>query len=661
MKKLLGVFALWLLSNNMLAQENATSCQQTKWNKHTKIKKKSRAGAYANSLMSRYDVHFYHLDINAERNNTLVSGNTTIGAKVTASSLDTFCFELNSTLQIDSILVNGTNTPFARNAAITYTVLSTSAAQNTNLYVKIFYGGDASVTGGSAIGDGYSTGTSPSWGNAVTWSLSEPYSAYEWFPCKQFLQDKADSSWVYVTTDSANKVGSNGILQGVDTGLPNGKVRYRWKSNYMIDYYLISVAISKYVDYTIYAHPSALPNDSIPIVNYVYNNPQTLPFFKNKIDTTAMLLEYFSDKLGLYPFYKEKYGHAMAPFGGGMEHQTMSSMGNFSTLGLIAHELMHQWFGDYVTCHTWSDIFINEGFASYGEYLAFEKFRSLTAAQNLMANVHDDIMALPDAQIYFTDTNNVNRIFDGIQTYDKGNAVIHTLRFIMGDDSLFFGGLRNFLDQYAFSTASIPHLKQSLETYSGINLGDYFNQWIYGAGHPKFSVERYSTANQLNLKISHTTSSSITTLFRGPLELKCNFAGGGDTTIRLTIDQNTNYFIVPMPDMVQSLSVDPNNWILNEVVSNSLNPDLISLSTSGIDLEQSVQIYPNPSHTEFTIKANEAFDFAISSMDGRMIQKGESKANAGQINSSHFPEGIYMVHIRTQNGTSLSRKLAVRH
>jgi hypothetical protein len=139
--------------------------------------------------MSQYDVHFYYLDIAAERNSTNVNGFTTIGATVTSASLDTFCFELNQAMTLDSIIYNNQSIAFVRNAAITYAILPAPALQNANISMQIFYKGNASLTGGSAIGDGFSTGTSNSWGNQATWSLSEPYSAYEWFPCKQFLQD----------------------------------------------------------------------------------------------------------------------------------------------------------------------------------------------------------------------------------------------------------------------------------------------------------------------------------------------------------------------------------------------------------------------------------------------------------------------------------------
>jgi aminopeptidase N len=604
--------------------------------------------------MSKYDVHFYFLDLNIERNSTVISGNTTIESKVLVSNMDTFCFELNSNLVIDSIQLANQNIFFTRVAAITYAILPNALSVNSNLAIKIFYHGDASVTGAGAIGDGFSKGTSPSWGNSVTWSLSEPYSAYEWFPCKQFLQDKADSAWVYVTTDASNKVGSNGILKGIDTGLANNKVRYRWITNYAIDYYLISVAVAKYVDYTIYAHPAALINDSIKVVNYVYNNPATLNAFKSSIDSIPMVIEYFSDVFGLYPFYGEKYGHSMAPIGGGMEHQTMTTLGNLGSLSLNSHELMHQWFGDHVTCKTWSDIFINEGFASYGEYLVYDKFRSHQAAQTKMADVHDNVLQDPNAMVYFTDTTDVNRIFDSRLTYDKGSAVIHTLRFVMGD-SLFFSGLKTFQNHYSFSTASIDDLKADLQTSSGLNLNDYFNQWLFGEGYPIFSGEYFSSPTTLYLKISHTTSSAFTPLFKTPLEIKCTSASG-DTIIKVMIDQNTNLFAIPMTKNITNIEFDPNNWILNKTGTIIKNSDLVAVSTEELQMQDAVKIYPNPTENFLNIDAyGIEGTYTLKDIQGRIIFQN-ILTHKTCLSLASIQTGVYHLEIQSKNG-KLSRKI----
>lgn len=638
----------------MFGQE-MNPCSISKSAAYSKPSKKSRAGTNDNILMNRYDVHFYYLDLNVERNTTVISGSTTIGTTVMSASLDTFCFELNPSLVIDSIEYNNQNLAYTRVGAITYALLPSPQTQNTTLSVKIYYKGDASITGAGAIGDGFSTGTSASWGNAATWSLSEPFSAYEWFPCKQFLQDKADSAWVFVTTDKTNKVGSNGLLEGIDSLLPGNKSRYRWKTHYPIDYYLISVAVAKYVDYTIYAHPAAMPNDSIPIVNYVYDNPATLTNFKPRIDSVPMVLEYYSELFGLYPFSQEKYGHCMAPFGGGMEHQTMTSIGNLGSFSTNSHELMHQWFGDHVTCKTWKDIFINEGFASYGEYLAFEHFRSLAAAQAKMLNVHNDVLTDPTAMVYFTDTTNVNRIFDSRLTYNKGSAVVHTLRFVLGD-SLFFNGLKNFQQNFSFSTASITDLKISLENFTGKNLNNYFSQWLFGEGYPVISAEYASDGTNLFLKVTHTTSSTVTPLFKTPLEIKCTSASG-DTTFTIDITQNSNTFIIPSKKNSTGLTIDPNNWLLNTVGTISYNPALISLSLDNIALDNSIRIYPNPTTDYLQIENSspEMTTLSLFDWNGRRLQHQTLNALT-IVDISSLAKGIYLLEIRNATG-KISRKV----
>lgn len=654
MKKIILSLYLICLTAFVFGQE-MNPCSISKSAAYSKPSKKSRAGTNDNILMNRYDVHFYYLDLNVERNTTVISGSTTIGTTVMSASLDTFCFELNPSLVIDSIEYNNQNLAYTRVGAITYALLPSPQTQNTTLSVKIYYKGDASITGAGAIGDGFSTGTSASWGNAATWSLSEPFSAYEWFPCKQFLQDKADSAWVFVTTDKTNKVGSNGLLEGIDSLLPGNKSRYRWKTHYPIDYYLISVAVAKYVDYTIYAHPAAMPNDSIPIVNYVYDNPATLTNFKPRIDSVPMVLEYYSELFGLYPFSQEKYGHCMAPFGGGMEHQTMTSIGNLGSFSTNSHELMHQWFGDHVTCKTWKDIFINEGFASYGEYLAFEHFRSLAAAQAKMLNVHNDVLTDPTAMVYFTDTTNVNRIFDSRLTYNKGSAVVHTLRFVLGD-SLFFNGLKNFQQNFSFSTASITDLKISLENFTGKNLNNYFSQWLFGEGYPVISAEYASDGTNLFLKVTHTTSSTVTPLFKTPLEIKCTSASG-DTTFTIDITQNSNTFIIPSKKNSTGLTIDPNNWLLNTVGTISYNPALISLSLDNIALDNSIRIYPNPTTDYLQIENSspEMTTLSLFDWNGRRLQHQTLNALT-IVDISSLAKGIYLLEIRNATG-KISRKV----
>ena len=245
------------------------------------------------------------------------------------------------------------------------------------------------------------------------------------------------------------KAGSNGVLVEV-LDLGNVFKKFSWEHRYPIDYYLISVSVAEYIEYTVYANPIGTTNP-IPIQNFIYNNPATLPKFKKDIDETVEFIEYFSDIFGLYPFHQEKYGHCMAPLSGGMEHQTMTTQGFFYNT-LTAHELAHQWWGNHVTCKSWSDIWVNEGFASYAEYLMLEE---LYPGDELvdMLDRHNTIMSQLGGSIWVEDSLDGDRIFSSRLTYDKGAAFVHTLRYLINNDELFFTSLKNFQSSFTFSTA----------------------------------------------------------------------------------------------------------------------------------------------------------------------------------------------------------------
>jgi aminopeptidase N len=600
-------------------------------------------------LMNKYDMKFQHLNLNLERTGKAVSGNVRSIAQVKSTILDTFGLELYSDLIIDSARVNGVLiTPIRNSHAVSF-ILPNTLQQNDFIDATIYYRGTAPTLNGSAIGDGLNNGTSQSWGNQVTWSLSEPYSAYEWFPCKQQLQDKIDSVYVYVTTDATNKVGSNGLLTAVVN--VGNKKRYEWKSRHVIDYYLISVAIAKYVDYSIYAHPAGMSGDSILIQNYVYDNPATLTNFKSVIDQTDDLIEFFSDKFGLYPFADEKYGHAMAPFSGGMEHQTMSSMGFFN-FELVAHELGHQWWGDNVTCKTWNDIFINEGFASYCEHLALEQFNP-TSAVSTMLQVHNNVMTQNGGSVYNPDTVNVNRIFSSRLSYDKGSAIVHSLRFVINDDNLFFTALKNFQVQFANSTASILDFKSSVENTTGLNLTQFFNQWIFGEGYPTFTVRWNQVGSNFYLKNTETVSmSSITPLFITPLEFRLT-RSTGDTIIKVFQDALVKDYSFNINGTISNVTTDPNNWILNKgTVTRDLN--LVSIKEN-ISTATFISLYPNPAKNTLNIKntissASNNYDYSIYDVSGKLILYGTTTQT---IDISKISNGMYFIQIKNEQGEML--------
>jgi aminopeptidase N len=628
----------------------------------TNAQMKSTASIAATTAMNEYDIKFYHLDIAVERTSTDVSGNVLHVAEVVANTMTQYVFELHPNFIIDSVTVNQQISSSSRTGNEVFVTLNTPAVQGDILNVRIWYRGTAPNSGSAAIGNGLSSGTSQSWGNRVTWSLSQPYAAYEWWPCKQVLTDKADSCWVFITTDSTNMAGANGLLSQVST-LGNKK-RYEWKSSYPIAYYLISISVAQYIEYSFYANPIGSPNPVL-IQNYIYNNPQTLPNFQADIDETKDMMEEMAIMFGPYPFDREKYGHCMAPFSGGMEHQTMTTQG-FFVFELTAHEIGHQWFGDHVTCATWSDIWVNEGFASYSEYLALEKIHPTDAAPH-MFDVHANIMSQPGGSVWFTDTTQVNRIFSSRLTYNKGSAILHTLRFEVNNDSLFFLSLRNFLAQYAGSNATSMQFKQVIENTTGMNFTTFFNQWFFGEGFPTFTVKWFQKDGQFYLQNSQTVSMpSVTPIFDTPVEFRLNRGAGQDTLIRLQLNQPSQVYALPVSGTVNSVTLDPRNWLINQSGGVTKDSSIMQLlAIQGMhNLNDMVDFGPNPvvDGITFSVLSGEgAGQLTLVDMSGAIVHQILVNNGKAFMPVQHLSNGTYIATFTDNTGISISRKLLIQN
>jgi len=601
--------------------------------------------SWQSKFLFDYDVHFYGLNISVSSTSTFVSGDVTIGASVLVDKLDTFAVELIPEMTVDSAFLNGSilETP-VRDANNVLFPVSSALSKGTSFSVKIYYHGTSPTEG---FFSGVTTAYNAIWKKYVAWTLSEPFAAKTWFPVKEDLKDKADSAWIFITVDSNYMAGSEGLLTRV-VDLGNGKKRFEWKTQYPIDYYLLSFAVADYRDFSFYAHPDNPAGDSVLVQNYIYNSDEYLLQHQSQIERTGDFIELYVKLFGPYPFRKEKYGHCLTELAGGMEHQTMTTLGDFG-FDLVAHELGHMWFGDNVTCADWSNIWVNEGFATYADYLANEYIYGDSIAQIFMTKAQNYAMSQPGGSIYIPEDEiymgNEWRIFNGRLSYDKGAAILHQLRHEINNDTVFFRILKTYQTQFAGGVATGDDFKSVVNAVTGDDYTWFFDQWYYGEGYPVYSIEWYDTANVLHLTITQTTSTDNPGFFEMWMDYKIVFADGRDTLIRLQQTANTNIFTVPVSGQVQQIIVDPNAWTLEQVsnityvgINNHENPAYFSIGP--VPARQFLYLY-------FQLPENTLKHIWISDLSGRKILETSTSSNTLKINTSQFRKGLYLIRVET--------------
>ena len=590
---------------------------------------------WQSEYLEDYDVTFYFLDIEVSNSSIYVDGNVTING-IALVDLDTFAIELIPEQTITQLLFNGVEYTTYERDGNNVIVPVTEISAGSSFSAQIFYNGQPPSGGG--FFSGISTGSG--WDKNVTWTLSEPFAASDWFPVKQDLEDKADSVWVFLTTSSDNMAGSQGLLTNV-VDLGNGNSRYEWKSNYPIAYYLISFAVSEYQEYNIFAHPEEMGGDSILIQNFLYDSPGCLENYRDDIDETATMVELFSDLYILYPFWQEKYGHCLTPLGGGMEHQTMTTIGGFP-FWLVAHELGHMWFGDNVTCATWSDIWINEGFATYSNYLAEEFIHGWSSGMSFIVGKQNSAMSSSGGSVYVPEDEiypgNNGRIFSSRLSYDKGAVIVHTLRHEIQNDELFFDVLNTFQTDFTDSTATGEDFKNTAEEVTGMDFDQFFDQWYYGEGYPIYNIEYYNHEGTTYLT-SLQSSSSSTPFFEMLLDLRLHFLDGTDTLITIYQDETLENFSVSSGKEVFYINVDPNNWTMEQSsfsvgIIEKQTP--ISFSLGQSRTSEDVTLYF--SNKEFSEK-----NIIITDISGHTVYNEKTANSVFRINTSFLSNGIYIV------------------
>lgn len=578
---------------------------------------------------NNYDVTYQkltlHLDSLAPRNRLIV-GNVYSEVRALENNFSSLSYDLTSNMIVDSVEVNGVSASF--NRVGNEVILTTEPSpEGTLINTNVYYHGDPSKSDQRAFSYDYQRD------GPIVWTLSQPYGAYGWWPCKQQLVDKIDSFDMDVHIPNGNKAAGIGVLSAVDT-LVDSSLIFRWKHRHPISTYLVAVAVSNYYEESHYIPLSG--GDSVFHLDYIY------PAYKPQADTLRLaidgMMRTFDSLFGDYPFKNEKHGHAMFGRGGGMEHQTMSFMAHLK-FDLMAHELGHQWFGDKITCGSWQDLWLNEGWATYTNAIAREFHKTKEEHRSFLRESIASATSSEGGSVYAFDTSDVRELFNGDIRYDKGSAVLNQLRWEVGD-SAFFAGTRSYMADadLCYGFAYTPDFQDAIEAASGQDLDGFFDRYVYQEGYP-ILVTRWNRVNdgELRIKIDQTTSHPSVSFF--PLKIPFRAIGpSGDSIFTVNLSSLNQEWIIDLGFRADELQFDPDYWLL---VRNTL------VQGTHVDLS-SVQLYPNPSANSLSVFMQDRKLDSVELIDlqGRVVKEVDVLSLKGKtttIDVSDLVNGIYLL------------------
>jgi len=611
-----GLFAQQepLLKNLELISESEKSAHQSLMQPHEQL------------IVNNYDLKYHRFYLYADPAQAYISGSVTSYFVATQPGMSSIQFELYATMSADSAYHHGIKYTINHTGNVIDVPLGAIIAEGTLDSVTVYYHGNPTTSGFGSFGNEIHGGA------PGMWTLSEPYGASDWWPSKNDLTDKIDSLDMFVVTPNGNHVASNGILVS-ETALGANSTLAHWKHRYPVASYLIAIASTNYARFSDYY---VTGTDSLQVLNYVY--PEDSALLRSGASTVLPSIALFEELFAPYPFRSEKYGHAQFGWGGGMEHQTMTFLGKGAfNAEIIAHELAHQWFGDMITCGSWHDIWLNEGFATYCAALMYENLNqnywSIWKRNNISS-----VCSLNGGSVYCDDTTSVNRIFNGRLSYSKGALLLHMLRWVIGDTD-FFKGMKDYLNDpelhYGFARSSdfISHM----ETASGRDLKWFFTDWLYGQGYPSYTVDISQSENlQTSIAIYQTQSDISIKFFELPVPIEF-FGEGRDTVIVFNNNFSGQLFITNPGFKIDSLKFDPDLRLVS--ANNKIN--LLAGS--------SLVLMPNPASDFLYVQQNVGIinSYEIFSMDGKLVaNEKENEAIARlEINTRNLKAGTYLIRI----------------
>ena len=599
-----------------------------------------------NQNQEKIDIKFYELNLDIDFNSSRLRGSVTVNGVIGNIYPDFIELDLYDNMTVDSILQNNIPILYLHENDMLKIPISDITLNDENLFsLTIFYQGtpDHCGAGGFKFDEHQNIGH--------VWTLSEAYCARSWWPCKDDPSDKADSVNIIISVpiEPAYIVASNGLLSS--TTINNNKKTYFWKERYPITTYLVSLAIYPYTKW-VDQYVSPISSDTMLIEHYVF--PDRYEASYPNYSLTKDMLSFFSELFGEYPFISEKYGHADFTWGGGMEHQTLSSMGSFSQ-NLMVHELGHSWWGNLITCKTFNDIWLNEGFARYCQALWAEHMYGREAYFDFMNN-HAYYGA---GTIYVENPSSNSQIFSAGLSYNKASWVLHMLRHKVGE-TMFFDILKSYAsnDSLSYNAASTSDFQKVCEDISGLDFEQFFQQWIYGEKYPKYELSWWHEGNGIyNVKIDQVQSYNF---FSMPIDLKFSGSAGPllvDTTIVIENNNSSQlYEFSGFNFLVENVMLDPENWILKEATYSvneidNILPDRVEVEKAfpnPFNSKVKLSFYINPQFGDTHVNVN-IFDLRGKIVESLIDNEFIPGYHTTFWNANGKSSGVYFIQLATDN------------
>jgi aminopeptidase N len=509
-------------------------------------------------------------------------------------------------------------------------------------------------------------------GNGMVFTNCEPEGARKWFPCHDIPSDKATFDLTVMTPLNV-KLGSNGAL--ADSTIRGDTIYYHWVSiDPVATYLVVMAAATDYILKTLYWHKPSNPADSVPV--RFYSRPgENTDAVANAI---VPLADFYSGLFCEYPFQKAGFASMNELFyGGGMENQTLITL--CSTCwreSLAAHEFAHMWFGDMITCATWADLWLNEGFATWSTVYWQEHNQGYDSYKTFLIDryakeyiLHNPGWALSDSS-WALRTPSFDTLFNTAVTYMKGACMVHQLRYVLGD-SVFLEVLKSYCNDttFRFQSATIGDLMKVVNRVSGNDYNWFFHDWVFQPNHPKYKNSYdlvQNGGNSWTVRCITKQTQVNPAFFRIVLTFRIVFTDSSTADIRVMNDSNNQLFTWNFGKEPVRLVFDPDTNIMLKEGTTNLGIREITPGPESFTLFQNV---PNPAkdRTDIPYYLQDPAQVCLEILDlnGRIISKPlYGFKSAGRhildFDCSTFSSGTYFYRMVAGSHTDTKKMVVTR-